>query len=352
MRVDVKTAVKKSGSSQARSGVLIPLASFATGLTGRARRPFWLAKHPRLWLRSLLVSWSWCRWVSCWPWSCSAFGRGQGWPHHRRRLDRHRVRPRSKHAREQRGGRVRGGAQPDAARAGAGLPPGRAGGVRSDLPPHGGSWGRAGGRGGAGQRVIPWSWACWQGACFEAGGADRGHFHPGDAPVGGHPRARGGSRPGTRWSAWGRTWLLCIGIVIGELAVGHIAAARIRKRADARGVQRHALPCAGVAAGIRGAPWAWFVPVILAYVIALRAGAVYERRAAPEARRARANPGCAAASGARSRSRVPRRPAGLLSPLSRGEGERLHRFDRSLSGPSRSAGDVTSLDDLRTPLLG
>jgi predicted Na+-dependent transporter len=36
-------------------GVVIPLASFATGLTAGHTDPLWLAKHPRLWLRSLLI---------------------------------------------------------------------------------------------------------------------------------------------------------------------------------------------------------------------------------------------------------------------------------------------------------
>jgi predicted Na+-dependent transporter len=36
-------------------GVVIPLASFATGLTAAHADPLWLPKHPRLWLRSLLI---------------------------------------------------------------------------------------------------------------------------------------------------------------------------------------------------------------------------------------------------------------------------------------------------------
>lgn len=36
-------------------GIAIPLASFATGLTAAGADPLWLPKHPRLWLRSLLI---------------------------------------------------------------------------------------------------------------------------------------------------------------------------------------------------------------------------------------------------------------------------------------------------------
>ena len=36
-------------------GIAIPVASFATGLTAAGADPLWLPKHPRLWLRSLLI---------------------------------------------------------------------------------------------------------------------------------------------------------------------------------------------------------------------------------------------------------------------------------------------------------
>jgi BASS family bile acid:Na+ symporter len=36
-------------------GIVIPIASFATGLSGASSDPLWLTRHPRLWLKSLLI---------------------------------------------------------------------------------------------------------------------------------------------------------------------------------------------------------------------------------------------------------------------------------------------------------